>query len=125
MNTGEIKSFIDLHAWQEGHRLVLEVYSLTENFPDREIFGITNQMRRAVVSVTSNISEGFSRKSDKDKSRFYSMALGLLTELQNQTIIARDVGYCGQGEFAKIKDTSIIVSKLINGLIKSSRILNT
>jgi len=117
----KIKSFTDLIAWSKGHELVLEVYEITKKFPKEEIFGITNQLRRCAVSITSNIAEGFSRKTYKDKIQFYSIALGSLTELQNQLLIARDVKYIDIETFKNMADKSVIVHKLINGLIKSSR----
>lgn len=76
----KIKSFTDLNVWKEGHKLVLQVYKLTKEFPKEELFGLTNQIRRAAVSITSNIAEGFSRHSYKEKLQFYSTALGSLTE---------------------------------------------
>lgn len=112
----KIKSFTDLKAWREGHKLVLIVYRETEKFPKKEIFGLTSQMRRAAVSVTSNIAEGFSRNTNKDKCQFYSNALGSLTELQNQLLIARDVGYLERKLFFEIANQTIIVAKIINGL---------
>ena len=118
----KIKSFTDLYAWQEGHKLVLMIYKTTENFPNKETFGLTNQMRRASVSVTSNIAEGFSRNTSKDKVQFYSMAHGSLTELQNQLIIARDIKYISKEEFSKIANQTVTVHKLITGL---KRIKNT
>ncbi len=83
-------------------------------------------MRRAVVSITSNIAEGFSRKNKKEKIQFYHTALGSLTELQNQLIIARDIKYL-DNNFIKISNQTILVSKLINGLIKGcqSKFLNS
>lgn len=117
----KITNFKDLYAWQEGHKLVLLIYKITEQFPPKEQFGLTNQMRRAAVSVTSNIAEGFSRRSYKDKSQFYSMSLGSLTELQNQLLVAKDIGYLGASAFEKTSDQTITVSKLINGLIKKSK----
>jgi len=66
-DSNKIESFKDLRAWQEGHQLVLLVYSITKSFPKDEQFGLSNQLRRAVVSVTSNIAEGFSRRSLKEK----------------------------------------------------------
>jgi four helix bundle protein len=114
----KIKSFTDLHAWQEGHKLVLMVYKETENFPQKEVFGLTNQMRRAAVSATSNIAEGFSRNSAKEKYQFYCMAQGSITELQNHLMIARDVGYLDQKKFDKLAEQTISVHKLINGLKK-------
>lgn len=122
---GKIKSFTDLHAWQEGHQLVLVVYKHTKEFPSDEQFGLTNQMRRCSISITSNIAEGFSRKSKKEKSQFLYMALGSVTELQNQLLISRDIRYLTKEEFKILADRTVVVSKLINGLIKSSKILNT
>lgn len=121
MNNVKIKSFTDLNAWKEAHLLVLEIYKIIRNFPKEEQFGLTNQIRRAVVSITSNIAEGFSRSSYKEKSQFYSMALGSLTEVQNQLIIARDLGYITTKEFLELAEKTITVSKLLNGLIKKSR----
>ncbi|OGZ63829.1 MAG: hypothetical protein A3A98_00895 [Candidatus Staskawiczbacteria bacterium RIFCSPLOWO2_01_FULL_40_39] len=123
MNNDEnkIKKFTDLHAWQEGHKLVLMVYKNTEKFPDKERFGITDQMRRAVVSLTSNIAEGFSRRSSKEKNRFYCMAQASLVELQNQLIISRDIGYLPNDDFKIIADQSIVANKLLNGLLKATK----
>lgn len=74
----KIKSFTDLIVWQEGHKFVLLVYRHTKLFPKEELFGLTSQLRRAAVSFTSNIAEGFSRNSYKEKAQFYTMALGHL-----------------------------------------------
>lgn len=63
----KIRTFSDLNAWKEGHKLVLEIYRITEKFPNKEQFGLISQMRRAAVSITSNIAEGFSRNTSKDK----------------------------------------------------------
>lgn len=112
----KIKSFTGLFAWQEGHKLVLMIYKITEQFPDKERFGLISQMRRAAVSITSNVAEGFSRKTNKDKVQFYAMAQGSLTELQNQLIVARDVGYLQEYDFQKIASQTITANKLINGL---------
>lgn len=117
----KIKSFTDLNAWREGHYLVLDVYKVTKNFPKEELFGLTNQLRRAAVSFTSNIAEGFSRNSYKEKIQFYIIALGSLTEIQNQLLVARDIGYITKEEFDKIASQTIKVSKITNGLIKKSK----
>ncbi len=115
----KIKSFTDLVAWKEAHKLVLMIYEKTKDFPKEEIFGLTNQIRRAVVSVSSNIAEGFSRNSSKEKTQFYFIALGSLTEVQNQLMIAKDVGYIEKDKFNSIAEQTVVASKLINGLIKS------
>lgn len=118
-----IKSFTDLKVWQNGHRLVLTIYKITQSFPKDEQFGLTNQIRRAVVSFTSNIAEGFSRNSYKEKVQFYAIALGSLTEVQNQLLIGKDLGYISKKEFATIVEETVILSRMINGLIKKSKTL--
>jgi four helix bundle protein len=114
----KIQSFTDLYAWQEGHKLVLLIYKVTKAFSKDEIYGLTNQMRRASISVTSCIAEGFSRNTVKDKYQFYCVAHGSLTELQNQLVIARDLNYLSKDDFAKIAQQTIVVHKLITGLKK-------
>ena len=114
----KITSFTDLIAWKEGHKLVLMIYKITESFPPKEIYGLTNQMRRAAVSITSNIAEGFKRKTTKDKIQFYSISHGSLAELQNQMLIARDLYYADANAFREFSNQSIFVSRLISGLKK-------
>lgn len=117
--TTNIQSFTDLVAWQEGHKLVLMIYRVTKRFPEDERFGLTSQMRRCAVSVTSNIAEGFSRRSQKEKLLFYSHTQGSLTELQNQLLIARDVEYLPSQSFQEIAAQTVSVRKLVHGLSKS------
>jgi four helix bundle protein len=117
----KIERFSDLEAWKQGHGVVLAVYRLTQKFPKDEIFGITNQMRRAAVSITSNIAEGFSRQFPKEKTQFYSVAQGSLTELQNQLLISRDVGYISTMQYQNVEEQTIFAHKLITGLIKYSK----
>src|SRR3989344_3603085 len=119
----KIRSFKDLEAWKYGHTLVLSIYRVTNRYPKDEQFGITNQMRRAAVSITSNIAEGFSRISPKEKAQFYAIAQGSLTELQNQLLISRDVGYLTSPEHKEIELQLVTVHKLINGLSKYVRTL--
>lgn len=114
-----IKSFTDLNAWKEGHKLVLMMYKMTKSFPSKERFDLTSQIQRAAVSITSNIAEGFSRNSSREKVQFYYTALGSLTEVQNQLLIAKDLEYINQSLFKEVASQTVIVSKLINGLIKS------
>lgn len=119
MNDKKIKSFTDLNTWKEGHKLVLIIYKITNTFPRTETYSLIDQMRRCVVSITSNIAEGFSRQTRKEKVQFYFMSLGSTTELQNQLLIARDLNYISQDSFNNIAQHSIIVHKLINRLIRS------
>ncbi len=94
---------------------------MTKTFPKEETFCLTSQMRRARVSITSNIAEGFSRYSYKEKAQFYSMSHGSLTELQNQMLIAKDVRYLNEENFRQLADQSITVHKLLNAFIRKTR----
>ncbi|MEK7194099.1 MAG: four helix bundle protein [Patescibacteria group bacterium] len=123
MENPPIKSFKDLKTWQEAHALVIEVYRVTKSFPKDELFGLTNQIRRAAVSITSNISEGFNRSSQKEKIQFYFISLGSLAELQNQMLIARDVGYLTPEAFAKMEMQIVVVQRLLNALITKTKSL--
>ena len=121
----KIRSFTDLNAWREGHKLVLMVYKATKGFPTEERFSLTDQIRRAVVSITNNIAEGFSRNSNKEKIKFFNTSQASLTEVQNQLLIAKDLSYLVKDDFAKIAQQTIVVNKLLSGLVKSARVLNT
>lgn len=81
---GTIQNYTDLDAWKFAHELVLKIYDLTHNFPSEERFELVRQMRRASVSIPSNIAEGFSRQSYREKVQFYSIAAGSLAELHCQ-----------------------------------------
>jgi four helix bundle protein len=115
----KIRTFTDLTAWRESHRLVLLIYKTTNQFPQKELFSLVDQMRRCGVSVSSNIAEGFSRQGKKEKIQFYYMAKGSLTELQNQLLISRDVGYIDKKTFDELANQTILASKLLMGLIRS------
>lgn len=120
-NNRKIRSFTDLKVWQEGHQLVILIYRNTKNFPREEIYSLIDQMRRAVVSITSNIAEGFGRKSYKEKIQFYYLAQGSLTELKNQLLIARDLKYLSERDFQEIAKKTNEVHKLLQGLITKSK----
>lgn len=117
----KIEKFQDLNVWQEGHKLIIEIYKASRLFPREEAFGLTSQIRRAVVSVTSNIAEGFGRQSYKDKHNFYQMAFGSIIEVRNQLLIARDVGYIKSLDFDNLDDQAVRTEKLCRGLIRKSR----
>jgi four helix bundle protein len=119
MSTNTITTFKDLHAWNKAHELVLETYKSTREYPSEEIYCLVSQMRRSAVSITSNIAEGYSRKTGKDKIHFYVIALGSLTELQSQLEVSKDLGYLEEMLYTAMIEKSVVVHKLINGLIKS------
>ena len=115
-----IQSFTDLNVWKEAHILVLCVYKDTKEFPAEEKYALTDQMRRCSISITSNIAEGFSRQGKKEKIQFYYTAKGSLTELQNQLILARDIGYLTNDRFQELAQQTVVVHKLLNAFIKSA-----
>lgn len=116
----KVESFTDLKTWQEAHKLVLLVYQITKTFPRSELYSLIDQMQRSAISVTSNIAEGFSRQSKKEKVQFYYIAKGSLTELQNQLLVARDVGFLPKNSFNELAQLTVVAGKLLTGLIKSA-----
>ncbi len=120
MDNKKINDFTDLIVWQKAHELVMMIYKLTDAFPKKEVYSLTSQLRRAVVSITSNIAEGFGRRGSKEKSQFYYVAKGSLTELKNQLIISRDVGYLSDGKFILAESKLTGVSRLLQGLINKN-----
>ena len=120
MSKEKISTFFDLTTWKLGHEIVLEIYSFSKAFPKEEQFGLTSQMRRAAVSVTSNIAEGFSRRTADAKKQFYYMSLGSSRELQNQAKIAKDLGYIDDTQHKAIQEKLLRFAKMITGLISSA-----
>jgi four helix bundle protein len=96
METKKLKSFKELIVWQKAYKLVLEIYKFTYNFPKSETYGLIQQIRRAAISIPSNIAEGYGRKHRTDYHRFLSMAYGSLLELETQYMLAVDLGYAKQ-----------------------------
>jgi four helix bundle protein len=106
----------DLIAWQKAMRLVTCVYSVTDSFPRRELFGLTSQLRRAAVSVPSNIAEGQARFSHKEFVHFLRNARGSLAEVETQLLIARDLQYLNASEAAQISVDVNEVSRILVAL---------
>ncbi len=86
-----MKSFKGLIVWQKSIELVKEIYKITNNYPKEEIYGLKSQMRRAVISIPSNIAEGYGRKGTKDYIRFLGIAKGSVSELETQVVISKDL----------------------------------
>ncbi|MGB0154119.1 MAG: four helix bundle protein [Verrucomicrobiales bacterium] len=105
------KTFEDLIVWQKAHALVLDVYRLTKSFPKEEIFGLTSQLRRAVVSVTSNIVEGFNREGKADKLKFYNYADASLEETRYQLRLSHDLKY---GDTTRLQEQSKEVRRILS-----------
>jgi four helix bundle protein len=116
-----IRSFVDLHVWQEAHKLALMTYAAVSTFPSTQQFGLTSQIQRAVVSVTSNIAEGFGRYSIGERKQFYTQARGSLAEVQSQLLLAKDTKMLPESSFKAIYSQSEIVYRMINALLQSNR----
>ncbi|AFZ57169.1 four helix bundle protein [Anabaena cylindrica FACHB-243] len=114
------KSFQDLIVWQKAHKLVLETYYFSNNFPKSEMYGLTSQLRRAIVSVPANIAEGFKKKSSADKLRFFNIAEGSLEECRYYFILTKDLNY---GDSTYLISQLEEVSRLLIGYSQS--ILNS
>ncbi len=116
-----IQNFTDLNAWKEAHKLAIEIYSVTKKFPKEELFGLTSQMRRAAVSVTSNIAEGFGRHGYKERIHFFYLSQGSLVELKNQLLLSRDISYINDIIYNQLSSQANIAHQLLQGLITKSK----
>ena len=112
-------TFEDLKAWQVAMELVLNVYNATQSFPKSETYGLTSQLRRAAVSVASNIAEGKGRASDKELVLFLNHSRGSLYEIQTQLMIARRLDYLNSETSDRLFAKSAEVGRLLNGLIRA------
>lgn len=119
-----ITKFTDLKVWAEAHKLTLLLYKYTKAFPKSETFGLTSQLRRAVISIESCIAEGFSRYHFRDRLVFYYDARGSIGEVQSQTITAKDLGYLNKFKFEKVWSQSETVAVILGGLIRSTERLS-
>lgn len=107
-----------LIVWQKSHELVLKIYEITKDFPKDELFALTSQIRRASVSVPSNIVEGKARGSNKEYKRFLLMARGSLEEVKYQLLLAKDLNYIDDMKYEELFKLTDEVGRLLGGLIK-------
>ncbi|MBQ6755058.1 MAG: four helix bundle protein [Bacteroidales bacterium] len=117
--TGIVYSFEKLKVWQEAKKLVVDVYRLLDSFPKFEKYALCDQIRRAIVSVPSNIAEGSGRRSLKEQIHFLEIAYGSLMETYNQLLIAIELTYITEESVEAIKPSIDAVAKMINGLSNS------
>ena len=112
-------SFENLTVWQDARLIVSDIYKDTKEFPDTEKFGLTNQIRRSAVSVSSNIAEGSSRSSNKEQAHFYTMAYSSSIELMSQLILAFDLGYINEDKLLKYRAEIEKIANKLNSLKKA------
>ena len=114
-----VRSYRDLIAWQKAIELVSDIYRSTQHFPDRERFGLTSQLRRAAVSVPSNVAEGQGRQSTGEFKQFLGHARGSLLEVETQVVIAENLGYLSREQSASLIKRTEEVGRILNGLLNS------
>lgn len=119
-----MKSHKDLIVWQKSMLLVKRLYEITRTFPKEELFGLTSQMRRAAVSIPSNIAEGYGRLYDKDTVMFLSTALGSAAELETQLLISEQIGLLAQSELDELLTLNMEIIRMLTALSKKIGNLN-
>lgn len=117
----KIKTFHDLVVWQKAHALVLDVYRLTESFPDKERFGIVAQLRRSAASIPANIVEGYGRRTTKEWLQSLAIANGSLEETRYFLLLSHDLRYLKQEDQAGLNQQCDSVAQLMGGLARSLR----
>ncbi len=109
----------DLEVWKKSIDLVKDIYKTTQSFPKEEIYGLTNQIRRASVSISSNIAEGAARHHKNEFKQFLYISLGSLSELETQLIISKEINFINAEKFDYLENYLIMIRKMLLGLIKS------
>ena len=114
-----LKNYKDLKVWQKSYQVCLEIYKITKDFPKQETYGLTSQIRRAAVSVPSNIAEGYGRKTTPDYLRSLYIAYGSNCELETQVLLSGDLEYMNPKKCMEIKEAIGEVERMLKALIKS------
>lgn len=111
-----IYAFEKLEVWKKARELSKDIYDFTDSFPEEERYGLTNQLRRASISVCSNIAEGSTRQGKPDQARFYQIAFGSLIESLNQLILANDLGFLSTNDLKKLRSEIETIGRMLNAL---------
>jgi four helix bundle protein len=115
----KLKNYKDLKVWQRSYQLCLQIYKITKGFPDEEKYGLTSQLRRAAVSVPSNVSEGYGRKTTPEYIQFLYIAYGSICEIETQILLSGDLGYIEPGRLEVLNEGVKEVERMLKRLIKS------
>ena len=116
-----MKDFRELKVWEKAHQLALQVYRATAKFPKEELYGLTSQIRRASMSIPTNIAEGCGRGSDADFAHFLQIAMGSACETEYQLLLSLDLGFMLQDEYSILQDCVQEVKRMISSLLKTVR----
>lgn len=120
----KIYSFEKLNVWQESLYLVKSIYDVTKDFPKEERFGLTSQIRRATVSISSNLAEGTSRAANKDKARFTTISFSSAMEVLNQLIISKELNYISENDYIFVRQKIEKITNMLNSLRNSQLRIN-
>src|ERR1044071_9690091 len=116
-----MKDFRQLKVWEKSHQLALSVYKATKEFPKEELYELTSQLRRASMSIPTNIAEGCGRNTDADFARFLQMAMGSVSETEYQLSLARDLEFLSSNEHEKLQNEVEEVKRMLVSLLKTLR----
>jgi len=122
---GDIRDYRDLHVWRKGIELVKVIHRLTSSFPSTETYGLTSQLRRAAVSIPSNIAEGHSRLNRGEFRQFIGVALGSSAEIDTQLVIAEELGYADKGKVTTVRELLFEVRKMLTSMLASLSMTRT
>ncbi len=112
-----MKDFRRLKVWEKAHRLTLAVYPLTTRFPREELYGLTNQIRRCCTSIPANIAEGCGKSTNADFCRYLHIAAGSASELEYHLLLARDLDFLNQADYARLENDLLYVRRMLTSLI--------
>lgn len=116
-----MKDFRQLKVWEKSHLLALAIYKATKDFPKEELYALTSQMRRASMSIPTNIAEGCGRNTDADFARFLQMAMGSASETEYELILARDLEFLSKEKYEKLHNDVEEVNRMLASLLKTLR----
>ncbi len=116
-----MQDFRRLAVWQKAHQLVLDIYKISRDFPKAEQYGLTIQLRRAAVSIASNIVEGSARHSDREMGRFLLIALGSAAEVEYQLLLCRDLSYLSVSQHDTLSQCTVAVKRMLNAFVSKLR----
>ena len=116
-----MKDFRQLKVWEKAHQLALAVYKATKSFPKEEIYGLTSQIRRASMSIPTNIAEGCGRNTDAEFARFLQIAMGSASETEYQLLLSHDLGFLTKVQYEKLNNDVTEVKRMLTSFIQTLR----
>ena len=116
-----MKDFRQLKVWEKSHQLALAIYNATKEFPKEELYGLTSQIRRASMSIPTNIAEGCGRNTDAEFARFLQIAMGSASETEYQLLLSNDLGFLNKEQYDKLNIDVTEIKRMLASLLKTLR----